>query len=146
MKRKKYTAHHVRRRFRRNAGLDWISTITFRSGVYRIRYRCATRTYDLVGTPCLPGIGRRRAHCHARKMRRCNEASHKARLGFIPTCHTCHGMYCSGLFQVSMTALWRNGSAFDSRSKGYPFKSGQGQFNHFSLATEPMCYFLDFVP
>ncbi|KAI2782744.1 hypothetical protein F4815DRAFT_462480 [Daldinia loculata] len=25
------------------------------------------------------------------------------------------------------TASWRNGSAFDSRSKGYPFKSGRGQ-------------------
>ncbi|KAK4168734.1 hypothetical protein QBC43DRAFT_309578 [Cladorrhinum sp. PSN259] len=23
-------------------------------------------------------------------------------------------------------ASWRNGSAFDSRSKGYPFKSGRG--------------------
>lgn len=23
-------------------------------------------------------------------------------------------------------ACWRNGSAFDSRSKGYPFKSGAG--------------------
>ncbi|KAK3399537.1 hypothetical protein B0T20DRAFT_410210 [Sordaria brevicollis] len=26
----------------------------------------------------------------------------------------------------STKALWRNGSAFDSRSKGYPFKSGWG--------------------
>ena len=28
-------------------------------------------------------------------------------------------------------ASWRNGSAFDSRSKGYPFKSGWGQFLFF---------------
>jgi hypothetical protein len=31
------------------------------------------------------------------------------------------------LIKLLPQALWRNGSAFDSRSKGYPFKSGQGQ-------------------
>ncbi|KAF3803209.1 hypothetical protein GCG54_00013315 [Colletotrichum gloeosporioides] len=30
--------------------------------------------------------------------------------------------------QSRIRASWRNGSAFDSRSKGYPFKSGRGHF------------------
>ncbi|KAK1759950.1 hypothetical protein QBC47DRAFT_458132 [Echria macrotheca] len=32
---------------------------------------------------------------------------------------------------TKQSALWRNGSAFDSRSKGYPFKSGGGQVSIF---------------
>jgi hypothetical protein len=34
---------------------------------------------------------------------------------------------------LQQQALWRNGSAFDSRSKGYPFKSGQGHVYLFAV-------------
>ncbi|KAK3945348.1 hypothetical protein QBC46DRAFT_372009 [Diplogelasinospora grovesii] len=39
-------------------------------------------------------------------------------------------------------ASWRNGSAFDSRSKGYPFKSGRGQIKFFfSFALHKKVFF-----
>ncbi|KAI8961255.1 hypothetical protein F5Y11DRAFT_326818 [Daldinia sp. FL1419] len=34
-------------------------------------------------------------------------------------------------------ASWRNGSAFDSRSKGYPFKSGRGHLFLHGLTCYP---------
>ncbi|KAI1766029.1 hypothetical protein GGR53DRAFT_487874 [Hypoxylon sp. FL1150] len=40
-------------------------------------------------------------------------------------------IYMRNLEMTFIKASWRNGSAFDSRSKGYPFKSGRGQ-NFFS--------------
>ncbi|KAK3498983.1 uncharacterized protein B0T23DRAFT_400686 [Neurospora hispaniola] len=36
-------------------------------------------------------------------------------------------------------ASWRNGSAFDSRSKGYPFKSGWGHLVFLLTAHNVLC-------
>ncbi|KAK0613300.1 hypothetical protein B0T14DRAFT_525986 [Immersiella caudata] len=48
---------------------------------------------------------------------------------------------------ISKSASWRNGSAFDSRSKGYPFKSGRGQFIYFCIFLCPdSVAFLDSSP
>ena len=42
-------------------------------------------------------------------------------------------------FLQEQLALWRNGSASDSRSEGYVFKSHWGQRNTFSLLADFVC-------
>jgi hypothetical protein len=41
--------------------------------------------------------------------------------------HRGHNLYPGCCVSTISKGLWRNGSAFDSRSKGYPFKSGGAQ-------------------
>ncbi|KAI1090759.1 hypothetical protein F5B19DRAFT_461528 [Rostrohypoxylon terebratum] len=47
-------------------------------------------------------------------------------------------VYRRYLLASKASASWRNGSAFDSRSKGYPFKSGRGQFLYLVIRNHPI--------